>query len=108
MGSIAIQRSAIQAGLFPAISRSGLQLTPSDIAMIRSVFEYRTLHIDHLSALTNRSYKKVHGRLLKLVQNHFLARFELPFQKHIYVIGREGINVLVDQGIASRGSFGTV
>ena len=32
----------------------------------------------------------------------FLARIEFRFQKHIYVIGREGIDVLVEQGIASR------
>jgi len=36
------------------------------------------------------------------VRNHFLARIELRFQKHIYVIGREGINVLVVQGVGSR------
>jgi hypothetical protein len=87
--------------LFP-VATPGFHLTPADLAIIRSVFEHRFLHIEHVSALTNRSYKKAHGRLLKLVQNHFLARIELPFQKHIYVIGREGINVLVEQGIASR------
>src|SRR5579863_9663735 len=75
--------------------------------MIRRVHEYRFLHIDHLSALMNRSYKKVHGRLLKLVRNNFLARIELQFQKHIYVIGREGITVLVEQGMASRESVET-
>lgn len=85
-----------------AISTRGFLLTASDLDMIRIVYEYRLLHIDHVSALTSRSYKKAHGRLLKLVQNHYLARIELPFQKHIYVIGREGINVLVEQGIASR------
>jgi hypothetical protein len=80
----------------------GFQLTACDIDLIRAVYEYRFLHIDHLSALVNRSYKKVHGRLFKLVQNRFLARIEFRFQKHIYVIGRVGIDVLVEQGIASR------
>lgn len=89
--------------LFPlTVRRAGFQLTASDIQIIRHIYEYRFLHIEHVSALINRSYKKAHGRLLKLVQNHFLARIELPFQKHIYVIGRDGINVLVEQGIASR------
>jgi hypothetical protein len=74
--------------------------------MIQSVFKYRFLHIDHLSALMNRSYKKVHGRLLKLVRHHFLARIEIPFEKHIYVIGREGITVLAEQGTASRSVIG--
>jgi hypothetical protein len=80
----------------------GFQLTDNDRDLIRAVYDYRFLHIDHLSALVNRSYKKVHGRLLKLVQNRFLARIEFRFQKHIYVIGRVGIDVLVEQGIASR------
>src|ERR1700680_2599757 len=73
----------------------GFQLTPADVEMIRSVYKYRFLHIDHVSAMTGRSYKKVHGRMLKLARNHFLGRIELPFQKHIYVVGREGINILV-------------
>jgi hypothetical protein len=80
----------------------GFKLTAQDIALIRAVYEYRFLHIDHLGALVDRSYKKVHGRLLKLVRNRFLARIEFPFQKHIYVIGREAIDLLVEQGIASR------
>src|SRR5260221_10857519 len=91
----------VPSALSSAPSR-GFQLTKSDIALIQFVYEYRFLHIEQLSALSNRSYKKVHGRLLRLVQNHFLARIELPFQKHIYVLGREGISVLVEQGIASR------
>ena len=81
---------------------TGFRLTAADVEMIRCVYEYRFLHIDHVSALMNRSYKKVHGRLLKLVRHRFLARIEFPFQKHIYVIGREGISVLVEQGIASQ------
>src|SRR6266404_2949923 len=93
---------AFFAGPLPIVLGCGFQLTASDIGMIQFVYEYRFLHIEQLSALSGRSYKKVHGRLLKLVQNHYLARIELPFQKHIYVLGREGITVLVEQGIASR------
>ncbi len=80
----------------------GFQLTARDIDLIRTVYDYRFVHIDHLAALSNRSYKKVHGRLFKLTQHHFLSRIEFPFQKHIYVIGRTGIDVLVEQGIAPR------
>jgi len=83
-----------------ACASRGFQLTASDIEMIRRVYEYRFLHIDHLAALTGRSYKKVHGRLLKLVRHRFLARIEFRFQKHIYVIGHDGIRVIVEQGIA--------
>src|ERR1700722_12201939 len=86
----------------PALYVRGFRLTSADADMIRRDYDYRFLHIDHVSALVGRSYKKVHGRLLKLVRNHFLARIELPFQRHIYVIGRQGINVLVGQGMASR------
>ena len=102
--SASIQSDVLSSGelLVPSAAFAGFQLTPSDVQMIRYIHEYRFLQIGHVSALLNRSYKKVHGRLLKLAQRHFLARIQLPFQKHIYVIGREGINVLVEQGIASR------
>lgn len=86
----------------PAESRPGFRLMPADIDMIRAVYEYRFLRIDHLVSLMGRSYKKVHGRLYKLARNRFLGRIELPFQKHIYVIGAEGIGVLVEQGMAPR------
>lgn len=81
---------------------TGFRLTERDIVLIRMVYEYRFLHIDHLSALVGRSYKKVHGRLLHLVRHGFLSRIEFPFQRHIYVIGRGGIDLLVEQGIAPR------
>lgn len=80
----------------------GFQITPSDLGMIRAVYNYRFLHADHLSALSGRSYKKVHGRLYKLLQNGFLGRIEMPFQRHLYVLGRQGIDIIVEQGIASR------
>ena len=94
--------SSPSVSVLSVLSNPGFQLTDGDIDLIRYIYEYRFLHIDHLSALVSRSYKKVHGRLLKLVQGQFLARIELPFQKHVYVLGREGIFILVEQGIASR------
>ncbi|HLJ48450.1 MAG TPA: replication-relaxation family protein [Bryobacteraceae bacterium] len=86
----------------PAPTQAGFQLTESDIQMIEYVYRLRMATVDHLSVLTNRAYKKVHGRLYKLIEKRYLARIELPQQKHIYVIGREGIPRLVERGIAPK------
>src|SRR5581483_11506642 len=47
------------------------------------------------------SYKKIHGRLYKLLENRYLKRIVLPLQKHIYAIGSAAVSVLVEQGVVS-------
>ena len=51
-----------------AVPARGFQLTAGDVELLRLVFEYRLAHIDHLSALTGRSYKKLHGRSRNLTE----------------------------------------
>jgi hypothetical protein len=80
----------------------GFQLTAGDVEILKLVLEFRLLRIDHLAALTGRSYKKLHGRLFKLVGRRYLSRIELPLQKHIYVLGKAGVPVLVEQGLAPK------
>lgn len=78
MGIIVVQSTtedlpSVEAPVLRAVGTArGFVLTPADVKMIRRVYDYRFLHIDHLSALTGRSYKKVHGRLLKLCGIIFL------------------------------------
>jgi hypothetical protein len=84
------------------MDRPRFQLTSSDIEMIEYLYQLRIGTINHLSALTGRSYKKVHGRLFKLIENRYLARIKLPLQKHLYVLGRAGVPVLVERGIAPK------
>jgi hypothetical protein len=80
----------------------GFQLTENDIAILRQVYRHRLLQIDHLIALTERPHKRLHRRLLKLIERGYLARIVLPNAKHIYAIGRAAAPILVEQGIAPK------
>lgn len=84
----------------PALN--GFQLTDSDLEILASVFEHRFVTIDHLIALANRPHKRLHRRLLKLIERSYLARIVLPTQKHIYTLGRAGVPVLVEKGDAPK------
>jgi Replication-relaxation len=82
----------------PAVS--GFQLTENDI--LRQAYTYRLLQIDHLIALTSRPHKRLHRRILKLIERNYLARIILPNEKHIYAIGPAAVSALVEQGIAPK------
>ncbi len=84
----------------PAVN--GFQLTDSDIEILRYIYSYRHLQIDHLISLTGRSHKRLHRRVLKLVERNYLARIILPNEKHIYVLAIAGVHVLVEQGTAPK------
>ena len=76
-------------------------LTDGDIKLIKLVYEYRFARINNLVALSGRTYKKIHGRIFKLVENRYLKRIAPPLQKHIFAIGSAAVPVLVEQGTAS-------
>src|SRR5882762_550091 len=84
----------------PAVN--GFQLTDTDLAIFASVFEHRFVTIDHLIALTNRPHKRLHRRLLKLVQRNYISRITPPNQKHIYTVGRAAVPLLVERGVAPK------
>jgi len=81
---------------------SGFQLTGGDIQILKLLFEYRILRIDHLIALTERHHKAIHRRLFKLIEQRYVSRIKLPGQKHLYTIGKEAVPVLVQHGIDAR------
>jgi hypothetical protein len=81
---------------------NGFQLTTDDIEILKLIFDYRVLQIDHLIVLTRRHHKAIHRRLLKLCDRSYVSRIIHPGQKHIYVIGKEGVPILVEQGSAPK------
>lgn len=83
-------------------SRNGIQLNTGDIEILRYVHELRMAHAEHLTSLTERSYKALARRLLKLRQERYLTRITRRPQKHVYAIGPEGISVLIEQGLAPQ------
>ncbi len=83
-----------------ASSRAGFRLTDDDSTIFKLIYEFRFLRTEQISALTNRSAKRVHRRLFKLQNAGYLAPIRLPQQKHIYALGKKALPVLVQEGIA--------
>lgn len=74
-------------------------LVDGDMTVLKAVFEFRFLRREHLSALTGRPAKRLHRRLLALVENGYLLVTRLPQQKHIYSLGRAGVAALIAEGV---------
>ncbi len=90
-------------GLFSRlpIRSPGFELTERDIEILRLVHEYRLLLFDHLQALTGRSYKALHRRISKLVENKYIQKIDRShFQKQIFAIGNGAIPILIERGYA--------
>lgn len=80
----------------------GFILSSDDLVLLRWVFNYRYARIDDLADLTGRGYKKVQERMVKLAERKYLWRKRVPFRKHVYGIGTNGIAILVGQGFAPK------
>jgi hypothetical protein len=83
-------------------AKNGFQLVESDLPLLQSVHELRLATIDHLAALSGRSYKRTQERLAKLEEHGYLACVARRPQKHVYAIGREGVALLIEHGYAPR------
>jgi hypothetical protein len=79
---------------------AGFALTSGDLDIFKMIYEYRFLRREHLAALTGRPAKRLHRRLLKLLDAGYLKAIRLPQQKHIYGLGKAALPVLVEQGSA--------
>jgi Replication-relaxation len=84
--------------------RKRFSLAHGDMPVLKAVYEFRFLRRDHLSALMERPAKSLHRRLIGLVDSGYLRVTRLPQQKHIYSLGREGISVLIAEGVIKDGS----
>src|ERR1700722_13475720 len=74
-------------------------LVDGDMTVLKAVYEFRFLRREHLSGLTDRPAKRLHRRLLALVENGYLLVTRLPLQKHIYSLGRAGVDALISEGV---------
>jgi hypothetical protein len=81
---------------------NGFQLVESDLLLLQHLYELRLATIDHLAALSGRSYKQTQKRLAKLEERGYLTCLARRPQKHVYAIGREGVPVLIEHGYAPR------
>jgi len=81
---------------------NGFQLVPSDLAMLQHVHELRLATIEHVAALSGRSYKRTQERLAKLEERAYLKCITRRPQKLVYAVGREGVETLIEHGYAPQ------
>ena len=79
---------------------TGFQFTERDAEIVHYVYQLRVATLDHLAALTNRSYKTLERRVPKLRDERYLRRLKPRPHKGLYVIGSEGVSVLIEGGYA--------
>ena len=79
-----------------------LELQPRDIVIVKTVYEYRFLRTDHLTALIKGDRTSTEKRLRKLWEHRYLERSFLPLipgnepatRKAIYSLDYQGANLL--------------
>src|SRR5580704_16857763 len=84
------------------VSSTAFQFNERDAEIVHYVFQLRVATLDHLAALTNRSYKTLERRVPKLRDGRYLQRLKPRPHKGLYVIGSEGVPVLIKGGYAPR------
>jgi hypothetical protein len=83
-------------------STTGFQFTERDAEIVHYVYQLRVASLDLLAALTNRSYKTLERRVPKLRDERYLRRLKPRPHKGLYVLGTEGVPVLIKGGYASH------
>src|SRR5579864_482873 len=81
-------------------SKTGFQFTERDAEIVHYVYQLRVASLDHLAALTNRSYKTLERRVPKLRDGRYLRRLKPRPHKGLYVLGTESVPVLIEGGYA--------
>jgi hypothetical protein len=82
------------------VSSTAFQFNERDAEIVHYVYQLRVATLDHLAALTNRSYKTMERRVPKLRDGRYLRRLKPRPHKGVYVIGSESIPVLIEGGYA--------
>lgn len=76
------------------------QFNDRDADIVHYVHQLRLATLDHLAALTNRSYKTLERRVPKLREERYLLRLRPRPHKGIYVTGPNAVPVLIEHGYA--------
>jgi len=82
--------------------KPGFKFVDGDLDIIRIVHELRLATIDHVAMLTGRSYKRTAARLAKLEEEAYLKCVTKRPHRHVYGIGKEGVQLLIHHGYATR------
>ena len=82
------------------MSSTGFQFNEHDAEIVHYVYQLRVATLELLATLTNRSQKTLERRLPKLREERYLVRLKPRPHKGPYVIGLEGVRVLIEGGYA--------
>lgn len=83
-------------------AKDGFQLVISDLGLLQPVYELGLATIEHVAALSGRSYKRTQERLVKLEDRGYVVCVPRRPQKHVYAIGPAGVPLLIEHGYAPR------
>ena len=76
---------------------SPIVITNRDVVLFKLLYQYRLLHRVHLSLLAGRPMTRLHRRLFKLASAKYVGTVKDPQQKHIYTLGPEAVDVLIEE-----------
>src|ERR1035438_10791266 len=79
---------------------TGFQFTERDKEIVNYVYQLRVATLDHLAALTGRSYKTLERRVPNPRDERYLRRLKPRPHKGLYVLGSAGVPVLIEGGYA--------
>src|SRR6202451_2964504 len=79
-------------------STNSFQFNDRDAEIVHYVYQLRVATLDHLAALTGRSYKTLERRVPKLRDERYLRRLKPRPHKGLYVLGFQSVAVLVEGG----------
>jgi hypothetical protein len=82
------------------MGKSGFQFNERDEEIVHFAYQLRIATLDHLAALTNRSCKALERRIPKLRERKYLVNLKPRPNKGLYVVGPEGVPVLIKGGYA--------
>lgn len=78
------------------------QLVRGDVEILKAIWEFRLVTIDHLVAITGRKRRNLNNRLVKLEERDYVYRKRPPFQKYVYTIDTAAVPILVEQGVDAK------
>jgi len=85
------------------MTKNSFKLIEKDIDILKALYRFRVMTIDHLIRLTGRYQQHLNSRLLKLEARHYVNRKRNnPFEPYIYSVGYKSAPILAGLGMGDK------
>ncbi len=85
------------------MTTNSFKLSDKDIDILKALFRFRVMTIDHLIKFTGRKQQHLNSRLLKLEARHYVNRKRNnAFEKYIYSVGYMSAPILAGLGMGDK------